>query len=141
VRWSHNSVLGFTDVETVMLDFDNSNIETVCYWAMRAMKWFKLGGFLILKSSESCYHVVFNRKVDWAENMRVMAWVALLSHNKGLERWHRMQCIKMGSTLRVSPKGSKPSPRIVYREGSEDCQIAGFLRYRRMLKDIMRKMS
>ena len=28
-----------------------------------------------------------------------------------------MQCIKQSSTLRVSRKGDKPSPRIVYREG------------------------
>jgi len=27
--------------------------------------------------------VVFNRSVDWAENMRVVAWVAYLSRNEG----------------------------------------------------------
>ena len=30
-----------------------------------------------------------------------------------------MQCIKESSTLRVSPKKEKPSPRIVYRYGKE----------------------
>ena len=140
-QWSHNSILGFTDTETVMLDFDNSKFNTVIYWARRAMKWFKLEGFVILKSSENSYHVVFNRKVSWSENMKIVAWVSLLSHNRGLRRYLTMQCIKEGSTLRVSPKGEKQSPRIVYHEGSDDCQITGFLRYRRRIKDIMKQMS
>ena len=140
-QWSHKSILGFTDTETVMLDFDNSTFKTVRYWARRAMKWHRLEGFLILKSSENSYHIVFNRKVSWSENMKIVAWVSLLSHNRGLRRYLTMQCIKEGSTLRVSPKKDKPSSRIVYREGAEDNQIAGFLRYRRRIKDIMKKMS
>jgi hypothetical protein len=36
--------------------------------------------------------------------MRVVAWVSLLSGNPMLEKWFIMQCIKEGSTLRVSPK-------------------------------------
>ena len=134
MKWCHNSIVGCTDTNTVLLDFDNEDFKTVLHWASRTIKRFKLGGFLILKSSERNYHVVFNREVDWGENMRVVAWVALLSHNKGLERWHRMQCIKMGSTLRISPKEGKPSPRIVYREGREDDRIADFLRFRRIIK-------
>ena len=140
-QWNHNSILGFTDKETVMLDLDDTTFKTVRYWSRKAMKWFNLEGFLILKSSDGCYHVVFNRKVNWSKNMHVVAWVALRSHNKGIQRWHIMQCIKESPTLRVSPKGVKPSPRIVYREGSEDNQIAGFLRYRRKIKNIIKQMS
>jgi len=33
-----------------------------------------------------------------------MAWVSLLSQNKNLQKWFIMQCIKEGSTLRVSAK-------------------------------------
>ena len=139
-KWSHNSILGFTDNETVMLDFDDTTFRTVQYWARRAMKWFKLGGFIILKSSEDCYHVIFDRPVSWSENMKIVAWTALLSHKQKLQRWHLMQCIKESSTLRVSPKMSKPSPRIVYREGIDDNQIVDFLRYRRKIKNIMRKI-
>jgi len=138
---NHNSILGFTDTETVMLDFDNTTFKTIRYWARRAKKWHKLGGFIILKSSEGCYHVVFDRPVSWSENLKVVAWVALLSRKFELQRWLLMQCIKQSSTLRVSSKMNKPSPRIVYREGAEDNQIDGFLRYRRKIKDIMRKMS
>jgi hypothetical protein len=124
-----------------MLDFDNMTFKTVGYWARRAMRWFDLWGFIILKSSERNYHIVFDRPVSWSENMKVVAWVALLSQRRELQRWLMMQCIKMSSTLRVSNKRDKPSPRIVYREGLEENQIAGFLRYRRKIKDIMRNMS
>ena len=140
-QWNHNSILGFTDNETVKLDFDDMTLKTVRYWARRAMKYFKLSGYVILKSSERCYHVVFDRPVSWSENMKVVAWVALLSHRRELQRWLLMQCIKQSSTLRVSSKMDKPSPRIVYREGTEDNQVVGFFRYRRKIKNIMRQMS
>ena len=124
-----------------MLDFDDASFRTVRFWARRAMNWFKLWGFLILKSSERCYHVVFDRPVSWSENMHVVAWVALHSHNRGLNTWHKMQCIKEASTLRVSPKGEKPSPRIVYREGEQDRQIRKYLEYRKLIKGIMKRLS
>jgi len=81
-RSSPKFILGYTDTETVMLDFDHISLERVKYWARRAMRYFKLEGFLILESSENCYHVVFNRKVTWSENMSIVASVTLLSHNQ-----------------------------------------------------------
>ena len=42
-------------------------------------------------------------------------------------------------TLRISPKGDKPSPRIVYREGRQDNQIKSYLEHRRIIKDIVKK--
>lgn len=68
------------------------------------MKWFKLEGYLILKSSQNRYHVVFNRQISMPENMRIMSWIALQSHNLGLHKWFLMQCIMKSSTLRVSNK-------------------------------------
>ena len=123
------------------LDFDNASFKTVRYWARRAMRWFKLGGFLILKSSANHYHVVFNRCVSWSENMHVLAWASLLSHNKRAQRYALMQCIKESSTLRVSPKKQKPSPRIVYRYGKQGGRILDFLHYRKMIKNIIRKVN
>ena len=72
-----------------MLDLDDVPFKTAKYWALRTMEWFKLEGFIILKSSKNCYHVVFNREVSWAENVKIVAWVTLLSHNKGLQKWFR----------------------------------------------------
>ncbi|MCW3976828.1 MAG: hypothetical protein NWE77_02725 [Candidatus Bathyarchaeota archaeon] len=139
--WNRHFVLGFTDEETVMLDFDNTPLKTVRYWASRALKWFKLEGFIILRSSLNNYHVIFNRKVSWQENMHIVAWVSLLSNNPMLQKWFLMQCIKEGSTLRVSPKRGKASPRIVFRFGREDNQIESFLRYRELTKNILRKLK
>ncbi len=132
-------ILGFSDTETVKLDFDNTSFGDVSYWAIRTMKWFKLRGFVILKSSADCYHVVFDRAVSWSENMRIVAWVALQSHSKSLCKWLLMQCIKGCSTLRVSPKREKPPPRIVYRYGSQDNSVKNFLKYREIIKNMSRK--
>jgi hypothetical protein len=139
-RWNPKFIIGFTDTETVMLDFDNTSFKDVKYWALRTMKWFNLEGFIILESSENHYHVVFNRKVSWSENMKIVAWVSLLSHNPMLEKWFIMQCIKEGSTLRISPKMDKPSPKIVFRHGKQDKQVREFLSYRRLIKNIDREL-
>ena len=136
-----NSILGITDTETVKLDFDMTPFRTVRYWAFRTMRWFKLKGFIILKSSEKSYHVVFDRKVSWRDNVKIMAWVSLLSQNPNLQKWFIMQCIKEGSTLRVSAKKEKPEPRIVFRHGSQDGMIAEFLAYRNIIKSIVRKLE
>ena len=139
-RSNLNFILGYTDIETVKLDFDNTSFKTVRYWAFRALRWFRLEGFLILKSSKYNYHVVFNRRVSWSENMRIVAWISLLSNNPRLQKWHLMQCIKEGSTLRVSSKGDKPSPKIVFRYGKEDKQIKEFIGFRKLVKSITQKM-
>jgi hypothetical protein len=137
---SLKSIVGFSDTETVKLDFDHTSLETVKYWAKRVMDWFNLEGFIVLKSSEDCSHVVFNRLVSWSENMHIVAWTSLLSRNAMLEKWFLMQCIKESSTLRVSPKREKPSPRIVYSHGKLDQQIKGFLSHRKSIKSILKRM-
>lgn len=136
---SHNFILGISDEETVKLDFDQMPFSGVKYWTLKVLKRFKLRGFIILRSSKNCYHVVFDRAVSWAENMRVMAWVVLLSHNEGLKRYLIMQCIKKCSTVRVSSKGEKSSPRIVYRYGNQNENIREFLENRHLIKEISRK--
>jgi len=110
----------------------------VKYWANRTVKWFKLKGFIILKSSLKNYHVVFNRAVSWKRNIHIMNWVALESHNEKMKDYALMQGIKESSTLRVSPKRMKRSPRIVYRYGMQEDQIRSFLCHRNMIKRIQR---
>jgi len=137
----NHSILGITDSETVKLDFDNTSFKTVKYWAFRTMRWFGLKGFIILKSSKHSYHVVFDRNVSWSKNVKVMAWVCLLSQHKLLTKWFIMQCIKEASTLRVSQKKQKPEPRVVFRYGSQDNQIAEFLAYHRFIKNIVVRLQ
>lgn len=131
-------MIGYTDTETVKLDFDHTPFKEVKYWALKTLQWFKLGGCLILKSSENSYHAVFDRTVTWAENMRIVAWVSLLSNNRMLEKWFVMQCIKKGSTLRISPKKDKTNPRIVYRYREQDNEIKNYLDCRKTIKKMLR---
>jgi hypothetical protein len=46
------------------------------------MRWFKLRGIIILESSPHCYHVVFDRKVLWSENMHITI-IAIISGTIG----------------------------------------------------------
>jgi hypothetical protein len=135
---SRKPILGYTDRATVKLDFDGEQFKKVRYWGDRAMKHFRLGGYIILRSSRDHYHVVFNKTVNWEENCRVMAWAALLSRNSGLRKWTLMQQIKRASTLRISSKGEKLSPRIVCREGMQDKEIHSFELWRRRIKCVDR---
>ena len=112
---------GCSDSETVMLDLDHMPLNSVKYWAYRTMKWFHLEGFIIFRSSPKSYHVVFNRKVDWKENMKIVSYVVInTSFKESLTKWFVMQCRKGLSTLRISCKGEKKRPRIVYRYGQQD---------------------
>jgi hypothetical protein len=70
-----------------------------------------------------------------------MASMAIQSRHKGLRSWVLLQCRKKSSTLRVSPKGSKPSPKIVYKEGRQDEGIASYLEYSELIKDIINEIS
>jgi len=49
-----------------------------------------------------------------------------------------MQGIKESSTLGVSRKGEKPSPRIVFRHGEQRKQVREFLSFRKRIKNIVR---
>jgi hypothetical protein len=131
-------ILGYTDRETVKLDFDNTSFKIVKYWSEKAMIRFRLGGYLILKSSRKNFHVVFDRRVSWSRNMKIVAWVSFASKNPGLLQFLCMQCIKGSSILRVSSKRQKPSPQIVFRYGPQDGEIRNYLEYYRMLNHISR---
>lgn len=137
--------LGITDKSTVKLDLDNVSYKTAKYWAFKIYKLFKsksqtkwtpntkikLEGFLIVKSSPKHYHIIYNRSVEWLENLNVVAWTSLLSHNVELMKWLVMQIIKGSSTLRIGKKSDKPAPRIVFRYGKQDGEIKAYLKFRR----------
>jgi len=133
-------ILGVSDRETVMLDFDEMSFSSVRYWSEFALEKFRLNGFIILKSSKKSYHIVFDRYVSREENLAIVAWVGILSKSVPLLRYLAMQCIKMSSTLRVTPKGHKSSPSIVYTYGSQNNAVKDFLEYRQLVKQIQHKL-
>ena len=146
-------IWGDWDKETVRLDFDCMPLGEVKLWAYRVCFWFKLEGFIILRSSikeyivkkkgkvvyrylKGSYLVIFDRPVRWATNVKIMNWVALESGNENLRRYVRMQCIKQTSTVRISVKKGKrdkPVPILVFRFGRQDRQVKTFLETRKFI--------
>jgi hypothetical protein len=124
-------VFAFTDRITVKLDLDKTPFRRTVAIAKRSCRWLRLDGFIILKSSPSNYHAVFNEPVTWERNVRCMAWVCCCAKFPvDLCRWVLMQCIKRSSTLRTRCKEEKQPPRIVFGYGHQDMMIAYYLKNR-----------
>ncbi len=128
--------IGFTSSTTVMLDLDNLGLEEVRYWAHKIRNEFRLKGFLILESSERHHHIVYDRKVSPFDVISIVAHACLETKNVALVRWFVLQCIKKEFTLRISPKGNKPRPRVIYRYGKQNGEIKKYLQYRRLVRSI-----
>ena len=135
--WNPKFLIGFTDTETVKLDLDETSFKDVKCLAEKTEEQFNLKGFLILRSSKDNYHVVFDREVDWSENVGIMAYAILTSHKTKLMKWFLLQCRREASTLRVGSKRDKPPPRIVFRIGCLANQIEVFLCFRNQIKRFM----
>jgi len=128
--------IGYTSSTTVMLDLDDLCFGEVRYQAHRILKEFKLGGFLILESSQRHHHVVFDRSVSPLDVTGIVAQACLDTKNVALIRWFILQCRKKEFTLRISPKGDKPRPRIVCRYGEQNREIRRYRQYRRLVRSI-----
>lgn len=141
-KWSHNIIIGDCDRETIRIDFDEMSLKQVKLLCRKTKNHFRLKGFRILRSSLKHYHAIFNRKAKSYEyNCKVMAWIAIISKNVEVKNYALMQIRKGTSTLRISHKGEKPSPRTVYYEGDQGGQIQVFLENRRIIKDIVKKIQ
>lgn len=154
-------VWGNFSTDTVQLDLDMMPKEKAIYLIHRALNWFGLDGAILLESSkkeyvakkrgsrgkvtyryiERNYLAVFDRPVSWIDNVAIMNWIALESKSENLKLWVRMQCVKKSSTIRLSPKGNKPAPKIVYRIGNQDRQIKELLETRRFILDSLKKLK
>jgi hypothetical protein len=127
-------ILGYTDTRTVKLDLDETTFKKAKRIAHRVNEWYRLGGFVILKSSSHSFHVIFNRAVSWKKNLSIVAWASYIANfNLPLMRYLVMQCIKGSSTLRISPKGKKKSPKVVYRYGLQNMMVKTYFESRREL--------
>ena len=98
----------------------------------------KQKGRIFYRFKKGSYLVIFNRPVDWSKNVHVMNWVSLESGNENLQKYVRMQCIKETSTVRISAKGKKPIPKIVFRCGLQDKQVKKFLDNRKFVLNFLR---
>ncbi|MEM2999766.1 MAG: hypothetical protein QXX34_04485 [Candidatus Bathyarchaeia archaeon] len=139
-------ILGFSCSNAVMADLDNIPFSLAKQIAERAVKRFRLGGFLILKSSEKHYHLVFDKPCRWSKVFRVISWIAIMSRQPEAWKYVCMQAIKGCCTLQVSPKplspqGVKPSPRLVYRYGNQENMIKEYLALRKQASAIVKSLN
>lgn len=139
-------VYGISDKYTVMVDLDNMGFRKAVSLAKLTMNHFKLGGFVILKSSDKNYHVVFDKPVrSWNEVLRIISWTGIMANNPHVWKWACMQAVKKSCTLRISEKpskdGVKPKPKVVYRFGSQNQQIKAFLLTRKEVLTYLKKIG
>jgi len=94
--------------DTVRLDIDNTPLGIVKYWAFLVCKYKRQNGFIILESSirehpvrirhrlvhgyiSRNFSVIFNHRVTWKTNVKIMDWVARLSNIEPLKNYVLMQ--------------------------------------------------
>ena len=106
--------IGFVTPKGVLLDLDNMTFRKAKWIAEKLLKDYKLQGFLLVKSSERSYHVVFNRYLSWKKITEI-----LFSRYECVR--YAVQQVQNGHlTLRISPKNGKNKPRILLETGKTD---------------------
>ena len=114
---------GVNSSNYVMVDVDEMDVISVYQLAVRGCEFHDLGGFIMYRSSESGYHLVFDKYFDdYLDVLQVVSWFGIVSHNENIWKWVCMQLIKGYSTLRVGEKRIvgmpvKPSPELVATYG------------------------
>jgi len=93
------------------------------------------------ESSPGSYHAVFDKLVDWCENLSYVAHVLINYDLPKLNAWLLNQIRKGYADLRVTPKGGKPTPKIVFRKGSQGNRIQHYENHRvyveKLIRDLM----
>jgi hypothetical protein len=155
-----NVVLGDWDDDVVKMDWDERSITDVKRFSFMLNNRYKISGFIILQSSTKTrkvwdedhtrvvykykigsFHTIFDKKVSWNKLIGILAWLCLYVKDEKLSKWFKMQLIKGTFTLRVGFKKRKKPPRIVYRFGNQDGQIARFLANRKFILDFLEETS
>jgi len=139
-------VVGISCKDAVMADLDDVGFDRVKGLACLTCNHFRLGGFVVLRSSKGHYHVVFDKPIkSWNRVLKVLGWIGIVSNNKNVWKWVCMQAIKGACTLRVSKKTcgdtDKPVPHVVYRFGSQDSRVSAFLEFRKSVLAMLKRLE
>jgi hypothetical protein len=154
------ATLGDHDTDIVKVDWDERFIGEVKLYSRLINERYHLGGLIILQSSvkhhkvrdetlekfaykytTKSYHTVFNRPVSHLELNSILAWLCLFTKDNKLITWYLLQNIKSTYTLRLGFKGKKKPPKIVYRYGNQDKQIAKYLSNRAFVLNFLKEES
>jgi hypothetical protein len=103
--------------------------------------WHKLKGCAVLKSNKDYYHVIFDRPVDWAENMRVIDWTAIISHNDGYVSGLQCNASNVRQLYEFSERDLNRRQRVIYNHGSQKWQIEQYFEFQKMVKNLVKKVS
>ena len=129
-QWvSSGYCVGFNTDRGLVLDLDNMKFKKALWLAETLMKKHKLEGFLLIKSSDKNYHVVFNRYLSWKTITKI-----LFSQYESL-RWAVFQMKEGQLTLRVSKKNNKSKPKVLLTVGKTDKLIRDYIEVYRMFRD------
>ena len=113
--------IGFETDRGLMIDLDNMKFRKALWIAETLLERYSLEGFLLIKSSDKNYHVVFNRYLSWKTITKI-----LFSLYECL-RWGVFQMKEGQLTLRISKKNNKDKPKILLRVGKTDKLIKDYL--------------
>lgn len=114
-------VIGFTTDKGIIIDLDNMTYKKAKYIADTLLKKHKLEGFLLIKSSEKSYHVVFNKYLSWKKITKI-----LFSLYECI-RYAVFQMKEGCLTLRISRKNGENKPKILVKVGKTDKLIKDYL--------------
>lgn len=128
-------VLGFTTDKGLLLDLDNTTLHETRQIAKKYTRRFKLEGYLIMKSSQNNYHIIFNRYLTWKTALEYLFKIVWSYHyyehgsKPSLTNWAILQACKRSMTLRISNKNRKPKPRLIEKRGKTNKLIDDYLSY------------
>jgi len=119
---AQNFCIGFCTDKGLMLDLDNMTRRKAESIAEALMKRYRLEGYLLIKSSDKNYHVIFNRYLRWKTIMQIVfsQYVCI--------RWGIHQASNGFLTLRISRKNNKNKPKILSEVGKMDKLIGEYLK-------------
>lgn len=129
------ALLGNYTSSYVQIDFDKMQFTRVFDICELVMEKYRLEGYLIAKSSKHHYHVIFNKKLEWKQVVKIMSWIAIISRSLSVKNYVLLQLIRGESTLRLSTKKNKPIPRVICRKGQTNKGVEKYLATKRWIKN------
>jgi hypothetical protein len=136
-----SSIMAYSNRDTVMLDLDDVDLEKAKAICDDLLDTYSLGNYCIAESSPGSHHAVFDRRVDWCEKLSYVAHVLLKNDLPKLNAWLLNHIRKGYMDLRVTPKGGKTTPKIVYRKGSKGNRIQHCENHRAWIEDLIMKKN
>jgi hypothetical protein len=133
------AIEGFTTNNGLLLDLDNTTLHETRQIAKKYLKKWNLEGYLIAKSSQNNYHIIFNKYLPWETTLEYLFKIVWTYHyhkhndKPHLTNWAILQTIKHSCTLRISNKHEKKPPTIIETKGKTENLIKDYLAFYTML--------